>query len=173
MGDPAYSQNIAMIATVQAQTLQELGVPYIDLQKAMASPEGPILGAGPGDTVPIRNRDGVKFLREGDRRLAGLVFARIEAEIASAGPASKNATLQQPAKPELENAPAPSPLFGQAAAPEIVNVVTAKAEQVAPAVAVPRSVQTAERVFINGLMPAAPKGRFDDFSVAAPEAPAR
>jgi hypothetical protein len=181
MGDAKYEADMLEVAGLQKQAVTAAGATYLDLRSAFLNPDGTYTDKGPDDTGEIRKlraRDGFTFFKQGNNRFGQLLLAAIEAE--PAVPAAAPATpATAPAQAAASAAVAPT--FGQAAAdgqeqtfqPDLAELASAPVPvQLTLKEPVSRSEvmagSNAEKLFVEGVLPPAPKGRFDDFSFDAP-----
>jgi hypothetical protein len=171
MGDPAYNQDIKIVAAIQKERVEAKGGQFIDISKNFLDASGQYTDQGPDDTGEIhklRGRDGVSFFKAGNNLMAQLVLNAIRASLAA------------PAKP----APAPVisreqpvlPLFGQydyAGAEATFTPEPFTSQSLAGAgamgIANVRSIvapgSAAEKLFVTGEAAPAPVGRADDYKL--------
>lgn len=174
MANPEYDAAIAAIEKLQKARVEAAGISYIDIRKDLVNPDGSYMERGPDDTGTIRklrDRDGVSFMKVGNNKIGSLVLAALDnkVEVPTEQPAVEVAPLPSPAAPAVAGS---GPIFGQMAAEGVVNVIRPASTAIAGGQPLPVNAadlvfaegSAAQRLFINGHVPQAEPGRFDDFS---------
>jgi uncharacterized protein len=172
MADQSYDADVKLLSALQQQAVVAKGGTYVDIRSHLLTPQGAYTDRGIDDTGVVRKlrgRDGITFFKQGNNRIAQLVLAAIR----------KNADLAKPAAGAAVAAPVDDgPVFAEAT-PDGGSRLVKSSElafatqtdgnaTVSGAVAdAPRAGSAAEKLLTTGETLAAPKGRFDDFSVEA------
>ena len=184
MGEAKFDADMKMIAGLQRAAVDKVKGVLIDLTPALSNADGSYRASvidQAGTEKRIRTRDGIGFLRQGNSVFGDLVLAAIRNKEGIKNPVFDPGAAQPvPAPKTLANQePIPtSPVFGQIGsngeaqsyeATEIQKEVIAMAERpknLAGLDAIhPARNSNAEKLYRTGLNAAAPKGRFDDYSV--------
>jgi uncharacterized protein len=185
MGDAAYDADMQMIAALQKERALAKGVKFVDLRTPFLGPDGLYSARGPDDSgvdQKLRQNDGVTFFRLGNNRIGQIVLQALKED--PTVPPVETVTVA----PGKEDAPAPTepdepgPVFaqedqnGQAILHSGGDVIALVANENANAAAISASSigiaasagSAAEKMFTVGISPAAPAGRFDDFTYTPP-----
>jgi uncharacterized protein len=190
MGDAALDADMRYISDLQRARVAEKGGQFIDVRPFFAAADGSYVDRGPDETGverKLRARDGITFFKQGNNRFGQLVLGAIKTldaaqpVVATAPPADKPAPDADKVKEAIAVAAPPS--FGQQGIDG--EDVTFRADAIRPLAPKPVSVaqrqplgadtgplrimaktgSASERLLQAGDIPAAPRGRFDDFSV--------
>lgn len=194
MADPVYNADMNTLNAIFKERVTARGETFVDIRPAFLGIDGQYTDKGVDETGTVRklrSRDGVSFFKQGNNRLAQLVYAAIEERRKSPIVAAVNANAAVAGA--VSESP-DAPLLGQALGggeSETINsrdVLVALAElakkQAVTAAVVAKPVvaklkiidvvaasgSAAERLLTSGIADPAPAGRFDDFSVFAPAA---
>jgi uncharacterized protein len=194
MADPAFDADMRYITDLHRARVAERGGHFIDVRPFFTAADGSYTDRGPDDTGverKLRASNGITFFKEGSNRFGQLVLGAIktiEDKAAPAVPQDKVATPAPPENPPADQAAiAVPPSFGQSGIDG--EDVTFRADAIRPTA--PKPVSVAQRkpvssggegtrimaksgsqsakLLESGDIPAAPAGRFDDFSVPAAE----
>ncbi|MDE2446040.1 MAG: DUF459 domain-containing protein [Alphaproteobacteria bacterium] len=177
MGDPAYDADMQVISNLQKERAVAKGISFVDLRAPFLGPDGKYTERGADDTGVdrrLRESDGVTFFKMGNNRLGQIALAALKSDVV-AKPSSPVISA-----PTAKADPNAGPMFGQQdqngetvthAGAEVAASV--KEQHVAAEAAAASSIgiaatpgSTAEKLFTQGIAPPAPKGRFDDFTLA-------
>jgi hypothetical protein len=194
MADPAFDADMRYITDLHRARVAEKGGNFVDVRPFFTLPDGSYTDRGPDDTGverKLRASNGITFFKEGSNRFGQLVLGAIRTIEANATPpvlppVQAAAQPDETAKPEAAAVAAP-PSFGQRGIDG--EDVTFRADAIRPTA--PKPVSVAQRLPVAasggdarlvaksgsqsaklmelGDIPAAPAGRFDDFSVPAAE----
>ncbi|MDE2383564.1 MAG: DUF459 domain-containing protein [Alphaproteobacteria bacterium] len=187
MGDAALDADMQALTALEKERVTAKGGTFIELRTPFLGPDGKYADRGPDDTGTdrrLRESDGVTFFKQGNNRLGQIALSALKGVSAPAAtPDATPADAQASAAPLPAPAPVDqSPLFAQEGVDggavaqgsgELVAAVAADAEKVEATKASSIGIaaakgSNAESLLTTGLSAAAPAGRFDDFSAAAP-----
>ena len=183
MGDTAYDADMQIVSALQKERVLAKGAQFVDLRMPFLGSDGLFSQRGPdenGVDQKLRQNDGVIFLKLGNNRLGQIALAAIKNDVVLPVPVTPIPESQVAVPPVTVDSG--GPVFGQQDqnGAEVLHtggdVVAAVATQSADAAAVAASSigiaaakdSAAEKLFTLGVSPAAPAGRFDDFSYTAP-----
>ncbi len=171
--EAALDDDMVFINGLHREIVEARGETFVDLYKPLLGGDGKYTDTGPDSTGTVRKlraRDGIGFYKEGNNRMAQILLGEIQIREAD--------ELFEKAPVAAEALPA-TPLFGRTdinGEPVILksDQVAEGIKQVAANIAAPlvkeqptvTPMTEADRLFTLGSPVAAPKGRFDDFSVA-------
>jgi uncharacterized protein len=195
MADPAFDADMRYMTDLHRARVAEKGGHFIDVRPFFTAPDGSYTDRGPddkGQERKLRASNGVTFFKEGSNRFGQLVLGAIRSledqktAVKPEGPQTiAPATENQ--EPDVLAAIAAPPSFGQRGIDG--EDVTFRADAIRPMA--PKPVSVAQRqplaadgketriiaksgsesakLMEQGDIPTAPAGRFDDFTVPAPE----
>lgn len=182
MKDPEYDAAVAAISALQKARVEARGFAFIDMREKLSKPGGgysEMAEDTSGATIRVRGRDGISFFKAGNNLMGEMVLAALEQGGKPAPAAAPSAAKAE----EAARKASAVPLFGQVLMNGEAYVVqpegvTANAVMLAGAGLDPAAALNAlreiapkdsgaQKLFLRGEAPVAPRGRADDFS--APE----
>jgi uncharacterized protein len=197
MQDASFDADMRYLSDIQAKRVAAMGGVYVDVRPSFLAADGSYVDHGPDETGAdrkLRSRDGITFYKQGNNRFGQLVMAKVNAlaSTGQSGPAPVAATIApKTAAPATEPAGVTvvteAPSFGQdgldgeqitfkadaiaAAAPPAKSVAqrttVANAAPSPDVKIVAKAGSQAQRLLVDGILPVAPTGRFDDYTVPA------
>lgn len=181
MKDPEYDEAVAVISALQRERVEARNFTFIDMRQKLSKPDGGYTDTAEdvgGKTVRVRARDGISFFKAGNNLMGEIVLAALEQGGKPVPAEAASAARGEAAAKEISSVP----LFGQVLMNDEAYVVqpegvTANAVMLAGAGLDPSAAlnalreiapkdSAAQKLFLRGEAPVAPRGRADDFSAA-------
>ena len=200
MADPGFDADMKFLSDLHRQRVEAKGGQFIDVRPFFLAPDGSYIDRGPDDTGvdrKLRSRDGVTFFKQGNNRFGQLVLGAIKTldaatpTVAAAPSVPVQSSVAALELPQGVPVVTQAPMFGQEgldgeqltfradAVPAVAAPALSVAQRnVAPASGgtpaihlVAKAGSASERFLRDGIVSAAPAGRFDDYA-EPPAAPA-
>ena len=188
MKDPEYDAAVAVISTLQRESVEARGMRFVDMRAELAAPGGGYTDTGADETgtvTRLRARDGIAFYKAGNNRMGQIVLAALESgektQPAAVSEDQNGRGDMQGPREQLRQVP----IFGQVTMdgssytvqPEGVtaNAVVLAGAGLSSAAAMKTLREIAPQgsgaqdLFTRGMAPVAPAGRPDDFALPPAE----